>query len=257
MITVKNLIFQYYKGNRKVLDDLTFDVEPGSVNVLLGLNGCGKTTLIKLMAGLLEASSGQILYDNKSLKNIPISERSKIFAYVSQRVTYNDDFLVKDYLTYGFANMLKFYETPKEEHLKKVDNIAKKLNIEHLLNKKMNQLSGGEKQIVTIATAILQDTPIILLDEPTSALDLKNQNLVLSLLKEISKDGKTIIFSSHNPNHALFLEANVLLMSEGKIIIEGASESIIKKEILRKVYGELLCFSYELPYNEVSFKNNN
>ena len=121
----------------------------------------------------------------------------------------------------------------------------------------MNQLSGGEKQIVTIATAILQDTPIILLDEPTSALDLKNQNLVLSLLKEISKDGKTIIFSSHNPNHALFLEANVLLMSEGKIIIEGASESIIKKEILRKVYGELLCFSYELPYNEVSFKNNN
>ena len=120
----------------------------------------------------------------------------------------------------------------------------------------MEHLSGGERQVVMIAASILQDTPIILLDEPTSALDLKNQNMVLTLLKEISKEGKTIILSSHNPNHALFLESNVILLNEGKILEEGHSNKIIKVDILEKVYGETLCYSKDLEYQEVSFKKN-
>lgn len=254
MIQIKNLSFQYCKGSKKVLDDLSFEIQSGTVNVLLGLNGCGKTTLIKTMAGLIMPNTGEILYNGISLKKISIKDRSKVFSYVAQKSMNSDDFFVKDYLTYGFVNLLKFYELPKPDQLNMVKKISQKLKIEHLLDKKMGQLSGGERQIITIAVAIIQDTPIIILDEPTSALDLKNQNLVLSVLSEISKEGKTIILSSHNPNHALFLNANVLLMNHGKIVRYGLSSEIINTEVLRDIYGESLCLSEELSYKEVSFK---
>lgn len=257
MIRIKNLNFNYDKGTKKVINNSSVKIEKGTINILLGLNGCGKTTLIKLLSGLLEPTSGEIFYDNRLLKDISIKERSKIFSYVSQKSINSDDFNVKDYLTYGVVNSLKFYEHPKYEHEKEVLKVSKKLNIEHLLDKKIGQLSGGEKQIITIAAAIIQNTPVIILDEPTSALDLKNQNSVLSLLKEIAKDGKTIILSSHNPNHALFLNANVLLMNNGTIIKSGQSNEVIKKEQLKEIYGNSLCYSNELPYNEISFNEFN
>ena len=120
MIIIKNLNFNYYKGTKKVIDNLSVKIEKGTINILLGLNGCGKTTLIKLLSGLLEPTSGEIFYDNRLLKDISIKERSKIFSYVSQKSINSDDFNVKDYLTYGVVNTLKFYEQPKDEHEKDV-----------------------------------------------------------------------------------------------------------------------------------------
>ena len=253
MITIKNLLFNYSNREKPVINDLSFEIHPGKVYVLLGLNGCGKTTLIKLLAGLYKPTSGIIEYNNQDLQSIKINERSKLFSYVSQKGINNDDYNVKDYLTYGYANSLKFYESPKQEQVSQVNEIAKKFHIENLLNKKIGQLSGGEKQIVMIASSIIQNTEIILLDEPTSALDLKNQNLVLSALKDISSNGKTIIFSSHNPNHALFLDADVLLMNDGKITKSGSSNEIIDIESLNEIYGKNLCYSKDLGYNEISF----
>ena len=222
--------------------------------MLLGLNGCGKTTLIKLLAGLLKEDEGTIKYNDTDLNLISIKERSKIFSYVPQKSFGADDFLVRDYLTYGFVNELKFYESPKKEHLEKVIEISKELGISHLLDKKMGKISGGERQIVTIASCLLQDTPIILLDEPTSALDLKNQHLVLNLLNKISNEGKTIILSSHNPNHALYLKSNVALMNNGRIVKEGLWNELIETESLKEIYGDEICYSNELSYKEISFK---
>ena len=213
-IDIKNLSFKYNKGLDNTIKDLTYSIADGTIVVLLGLNGCGKTTLIKLLAGLLTFEDGQIEYNGNDLRKISIKDRSKFFSYVPQKTYIADDFYVRDYLTYGFVNSLKFYETPKKEQLEKVEVISKELGISYLLDKKMGKISGGERQIVTIASCILQDTPIILLDEPTSALDLKNQNIVLSLLKKITEEGKTIILSSHNPNHALFLKSRVALMDK-------------------------------------------
>ena len=253
-INVQHLSYKYPSGKDNVIKDLNLSIEDGTITVLLGLNGCGKTTFIKLLAGLLKADSGEILYADKNVFGLSMKERSKIFAYVPQKTYSADDYFVKDYLTYGFINSLKFYQTPSNEQLAKVQDIAEKLSITHLLSKKMGQISGGERQIVSIASCLLQDTPIILLDEPTSALDLKNQNIVLSLLREITKDGKTIILSSHNPNHALFLESNVVLMDKGTIIKQGTSKDIVKVEVLKEIYGNNICLSENLIYKEISFK---
>lgn len=249
--------FKYGKKLSNILEDVSFEVEDSSIYVLLGLNGCGKTTLIKVLAGLLPYSKGSIKYGELELSNIKIRDRSKIFAYVPQKISAGDDVIVRDYLAYGFVNKLKFYERPKITQLEKIKEISEEVGITNLLDKQMNRISGGERQIVTIASCILQDTPIILLDEPMSALDLKNQNLVLSLLKKISSEGKTIVLSSHNPNHALFLNSNAILLNKGKVVESGLAKEIIKVELLKSIYGDEVCESSQLDYSEISFKSAN
>jgi len=255
-IKTSNLSFKYDKKAKDlVLNSINLEITEGTINVLLGLNGCGKSTLLKLLAGLEKPLSGSIYYDDEDLQKIKIRERAKKFAYVPQQAYVTSDVPVRQYLSFGTTNTLAFYEHPGKEEFKIVDKTAKQLNIEYLLGKNLGEISGGELQIVLIACALIQNTEIILLDEPTSALDLKNQNKVLSLLKSIAKkDKKTIIISSHNPNHALFLNANVILLDKGTIIDEGSARNIINKEKLSSIYGDQLCLSKDLDYDEVSFK---
>ena len=254
MIDVKNLSFRYQRKGKLVLDELIFSCEKGTVNVLIGLNGSGKTTLIKTIAGLLENYQGEVYIDGRNLKELSIKERAKRMAYVSQRSNAVDDFPVLDYLLFGTVNKMNFYQSPKEEDKKKVLDCAEEFGITHLLDKKLGEISGGERQIVSICGAIVQDTDLIILDEPTSALDIKNQNKVLSLIKKIAKEqGKTFILSSHNPNHALYLESNVVLLKDGRILKEGQASEIITTDILKNIYGENIEYSKNLPYQEVSF----
>lgn len=255
MIEVKNFSFKYQRKGKLVLDKLNFSCEKGTVNVLIGLNGSGKTTLIKTIAGLLENYQGEVYIGDKNLKELSIKERAKRMAYVSQRSNSVDDFPVLDYLLFGTVSKMNFYQSPKEEDKKKVLDCAEEFGITHLLDKKLGEISGGERQIVSICGAIVQDTDLIILDEPTSALDIKNQNKVLSLIKKIAKEqGKTFILSSHNPNHALFLEGGVFVLKNGEIVISGDAKNIITVENLKEVYGENVCYSSELPYPEISFK---
>ena len=254
MIDVKELSFQYQRKGKLVLDKLNFSCEKGTVNVLIGLNGSGKTTLIKTIAGLLENYQGEVFIDGENLKSLSIKERAKKMAYVSQRSNAVEDFPVLDYLLFGTVNKMNFYQSPKEEDKKKVLDCAKQFGIMHLIDKKLGEISGGERQIVSICAAIVQDTNLVILDEPTSALDIKNQHAVLSIIKKIAKEqGKTFILSSHNPNHSLYLDSNVFLLKSGTIVAQGRAEDIINIEALKTVYGDDICYSVELPYKEISF----
>ena len=255
-IEVKDLSFRYRKNSKNVLDNLSFAIEKGVVNVLIGLNGSGKTTLIKTLAGLFDNYIGEILLNGKNLREIKIKERAKIISYVAQRNTSVDDFLVREYLLFGRVNKLNFYSSPKKEDEEEMIKCAQRFNITHLLDKKLGEISGGERQIVSICSAIIQNTEVVILDEPTSALDIKNQHKVLSIIKEIASEQKrTFILSSHNPNHALFLDSKVMLLQNGKIAMSGDSKDTIVKEKLSEVYGENICYSSELPYNEITFKS--
>lgn len=254
MIDVKELSFKYQRKGKLVLDKLNFSCEKGTVNVLIGLNGSGKTTLIKILAGLLENYQGEVFIDGENLRELSIKERAKKMAYVAQRSNAVDDFPVLDYLLFGTVNKMNFYQSPKEEDKKKVLDCAGEFGITYLLDKKLGEISGGERQIVSICAAIVQDTNLVILDEPTSALDIKNQNKVLSLIKKIAREqGTTFILSSHNPNHALYLEGNVVLLKDGKILKEGKASEIITIDILKNIYGDNIEYSKNLPYQEVSF----
>ena len=255
-IKISNLCFKYDKKSKEnTLSDINLDIKSGTINVLLGLNGSGKTTLLKLLAGLEKANEGTIEYGEREINSISIKDRSKIFAYVPQHSNVTADIPVFDYLTFGTANTLNFYESPKKEQFDLVDKIAERLNIKHLLKKNIGEISGGERQIVLIACALIQSTPVILLDEPTSALDIKNQHLVLSTLKEIISEGKTIILSSHNPNHSLYLNSNAILINKGIIKEEGPAKELICVDKLREIYGDAVCVSKDLDYDEITFKD--
>ena len=255
-IKTSNLSFKYDKKAAKpVLNSINLEIKEGTVNVLLGLNGCGKTTLIKLLAGLEKPTEGTIFYDGQDLQTIRIKERAKKFSYVPQQANVTNDVPVRQYLSYGTTNTLAFYEHPGKEEMKLVEDTSEKLHITHLLDKNLGEISGGELQTVLIACSLIQNTPIMLLDEPTSALDMKNQNLVLSILRDIAKEqNKTIILSSHNPNHALFLDSNVVLIHDGVVREEGPAKELIKVEKLVPIYGDHVCVSKDLGYEEISFK---
>ena len=120
----------------------------------------------------------------------------------------------------------------------------------------MDRLSGGERQIVMICRAFIQGSRIIVLDEPLSALDFVNQNKVLKLLKDISGKGKTIIFTTHNPNHALFLDANVVFLSNKQIVAKGRAREVLSLTLLNDVYEHSIGMSKDQPYEEFSVKND-
>ena len=254
-IKINNVSFKYNKkALEPTLNNINLEIVDGTINVLLGLNGCGKTTLLKLLAGLEKPLSGTIYYGEDELSTISIKKRSQTFSYVPQHSYIVGDIPVYDYLLFGTTNTLAFYQTPGEKEMQKVYDVSERLGITYLLDKKIGEVSGGERQIVFIACALIQDAPIILLDEPTSALDIKNQNKVLNVLKEISKEGRTIILSSHNPNHALFLDSKVILMNKGGVASVGDAKDLITVEKLISIYGEHVCYSNELGYKEISFK---
>ena len=253
MLKVNNLNFSYSKNNEDTLKDISFELDNNKIYVILGLNGCGKTTLLRLLNGFYKPKSGEILINDVNLNKYSIKERSKLFSLVAQ--TLYIDYLnmtVGNYLELSFINKTKFYENNAKKYLQNIKDMLIKFNIENLLNKQVNELSGGQKQLIEICATLLQDTPIIYFDEPTSALDLKNAENVLSLIKQTSKD-KTIILTSHNPNHALYLNCEVILMGKGSIIEIGHAKDIITLEKLKPIYGDKIKYSDLLEYKEISF----
>ncbi|WP_412031794.1 ABC transporter ATP-binding protein [Metamycoplasma buccale] len=259
LLETKNLTFSYNK-KCNILEDINLSCHENQIVTLLGLNGSGKTTLLKLLAGLINKYDGEILVDNLSIKKISIKNRATKISYVSQLQSYLEDFIVKDFVLFSKLNKLKFIQNPTKNDEEEIFNYAKKLQIDYLLNKKLAELSGGEKQIISIFCALIQDTKIILMDEPTSALDIKNQYKILSLIKGLARqNNKLFIISTHNPNHALYLNSYVYILKDHKIYREGNAKEIINKDILEKVYDNNICYSNELEYNEISFqdtKNN-
>ena len=245
----------YYEKGRPVLNGFSMACAEGSVNAIMGSNGCGKTTAIKIMAGMMRPMDGKVMFDGKDIHSLSDRERSAYIAYVKQHSNHISDYSVDDYLLFSSVNTLGPFEEPGKEEHDRVEECLHRLGITELASKRVGQLSGGQRQLVNICAALVQDSKVILLDEPTSALDMINENLVLKQLRKMASDtGKTIIFSTHDPNHALYLDANVFLMKDGKVIDSGPSRTIVDKHHLRPVYGDGLCYSDELDYREVSYR---
>ena len=225
-----------------------------TINVILGLNGSGKTTLIKLMTGVLSAPKDAIFIDQTDATQFSSSELSKKISYVPQSISDDNDFLVRDYLTFGRMNKIKFYSAPKEEDFKKAIDVANELQIQHLLGRKMNELSGGQRQLVVIARAVVQDADVILMDEPTSSIDYQYIDRFIRYLNVLKERGKTIIFSCHNPSIPLLLNANVFVLADGQLKYSGEARTLLNQETLCRIYDCEFVSTSELPYNEYSIK---
>ena len=252
MIQVDNLCFSY-ENKEMVLKHLTLTVEKNSLCFIMGINGSGKTTLLKNMMGFLLPQSGRIQIAGVDVFTVNRHDLSRIVSYVPQAINLNTDFSVMDYLSLGRTPHLGLIAKMTKKDFEIIDQYSVRLGVRQYLEMPFNNLSGGQKQMVAVAKSLVQDTPLIILDEPMSALDIGKQVDLLKLLYELAEEGKTIVLTTHNPNHALSLKSTSCFLKEGQIAALGKSQDIIKEELLQTIYGKNISLDHGLKTDSVVF----
>ena len=239
VVEIKNLSFSYEK-NKAVLRELDLTIQENSIVAILGKNGCGKSTLLDCIIGCNEYKKGEILIDDKNIKDLSSKELAKKVAYISQNTIINIDYTVLEFILFGRNCHLAFGSSPNSKDYEIAKSNARKLGISHLLSKDINKLSGGERQLAFIARALTQESQIIIMDEPTASLDYGNQLRLFEIIEELKNEGKTIIFTTHNPEHVKLLNCIVVVIEDGKIQTSGIASEIITEDLLVSVYGEII-----------------
>ena len=221
----------------ETLKNISFSADKGDFVCVLGCNGCGKTTLFKCLLGIYKVQKGQILIDNKDIKKFSTKELAKEIAYIPQAHIPSFNYKVVDAVLMGRNAYVDSFKSPKQADVDKAHEALRRLNIEYLAEKGYGEISGGERQLVLIARALTQNSKILLMDEPTSNLDYGNQMLVLKEVSKLSKDGYTVIMSTHNPDHAFMFASKTVIIKDGKVIEEGKPLEVMDNEVLKSVYN--------------------
>jgi multiple sugar transport system ATP-binding protein len=205
------------------LDDISFDIKDGEFFVLLGPTGAGKTTTLRVIAGLGQQDAGSVLFDGQPIDDLPPSDRD--VALVFQQYSLYPTMSVYDNLAFPLRSPLR--RTSEEEIRKKVEETAEKLRISHLLTRKTAHLSGGEMQRVSIGRAIVRSPRIFLMDEPLSNLDAKLREALRIELQHLQKtQASTTLFVTHDQIEALTMADRIAILNEGKIMQVGTPEDI-------------------------------
>ena len=222
-IKIKNLYKNYKRF--EAVKNLNFEIKKGSITGLLGPNGCGKTTTIGMILGLIRPTKGEVLINNKDIEieknRINVLEKMN---FISPYVELPKKLSVKENLiVYG-----KMYEVKNLQN--RINTLSNDLNLENFLNKKTGELSSGQKNRVSLAKSLINNPEILLLDEPTASLDPDTGDYVRSYIENYAKkNNTTILLASHNMSEVERLCENIMMMKQGKIIDEGTCEELIFK----------------------------
>lgn len=234
---IRNLTFEYPSGDRKVLDNAELNLDKGEILCILGPNGAGKTTLLNCMAGLLKPQAGSISLCGNDLDKMKPKEIARLVGYVPQIHTPAFDYRVIDFVLMGRAPLTGTFSRPGHDDEQLCMDVLKSMNIDHLAGKSYLNISGGERQQVLIARAIAAQPEVVLFDEPTAHLDYGNQHRVLKRVRDMAKEGFSVVITTHNPDHALMLGDKAAIVSKNGTITQGNCDNIITEEKLRDVYG--------------------
>lgn len=236
MLKVENLFFSY--NQKPLLNNITLHIKDKENVALIGPNGSGKSTLVKLIAGLLAYNQGTIEVSGQTLANQNRKILARRMAYVPQNVDVKFNFSVYDVVEMG---RFPYSETLIQHDplgAKIVKNAIEKMGLTDLVDRNFSELSGGEKQRTVIASALAQESKILLLDEPTSALDLKHQQEIYKLLKELcNEENKTVLVVTHDVNLAAQYCDRLILLNDGKIVRDGTPEEVLKFPVIEEIYG--------------------
>ncbi|MEA4923812.1 MAG: ABC transporter ATP-binding protein [Syntrophomonadaceae bacterium] len=235
MLELTNVSCGY--GKRIIVRDISFTVKSGKFVCILGPNGCGKTTLLKTVLGILQPFSGAIMLGGRNISCMRESELGQLIGYIPQVHTPPFPFSVLDVVLMGRTPHLSALAMPGKKDKEIAAAALDELNITYLKDQKYTRISGGERQLVLIARALAQQPRMLVMDEPTSSLDFGNQNNVLEKMSQLSRKGMSILMVTHNPDHALFCADKVVMMKDGNMLKKGLPEEIVSEESIQDIYN--------------------
>ena len=237
MMELKNLTAGY--GDREVLHGVSARFETGVNYCVLGPNGCGKTTLVRAVAGLIP-STGAVEVDGVPLRHMKRREIAARIAVMNQLTAIYFPYTVYETVLLGRYQQMRgrFFNRAGAEDRARVEECLASVGLDGLRDRRIDELSGGQRQMVFLAQVLAQDPEIILLDEPTNHLDVRHQLELIGYLQRWAADGRhTVIGVLHDINLALRLTENVLLMREGRIAARGVFREVADAALLREIYG--------------------
>lgn len=227
----------------KALENVTLTIRSGELTFVIGPNGAGKTTLLKTIAGLISPSKGAVYIDGKALSSLSPKELGRLIALIDPHISRTIPSTVLEFLLtarYPHSPTMSF--GIKSEDLEAIDRVSRQLNIAHLLNRRLDQVSSGELQRITIARAIIQEPRVLLLDEPSAFLDIRYRLEVLEHVKRVMKERDLVtLIAVHDLYLASLYADKVVVMDKGVIVAVGTPSEAMSRETLERVYRVKLC----------------
>ena len=225
-------------AGRRLLDAVDVRVEPGELLAVLGPNGVGKTTLLRAIVGLHPSASGRIALDGVNVADLNSVQRALRVALVTSDEVLLDALLVRDVVAIGRFPHHRWWEWNKtRDDENAVDSALAALDLESFADRLFWTLSSGERQRVWIALGLAQQTPVLLLDEPTSHLDARVAHEILSLLRRLARDGKSVVCVLHDLNDAAAYADRIALLGDGRLQTVGTPDEVLASDVLDRTFG--------------------
>lgn len=235
-LTVEDITFGY-DSEHNVLEHLSFSYDSPEVLCILGSNGMGKSTLLQCIIGAFQTSAGSITVDGVPVGNYKARDFARKIAYIPQSHTPSFAYKVIDIVTMGRTSRIGYLANPSDDDVALAHEQLDYLGVGHLAEKPYTDISGGERQLVMIASALTQEPELMVLDEPTAHLDFGNQYKFVELVEKLRERNMGVLMTTHFPDHALMLGSKTAVLSGGRIIAEGLAHEVITDDSMRELYG--------------------
>ena len=236
IIECGNIAFSY--NGARVLDGIDFSISPGQMVGILGANGAGKSTLLKILSGLLHPNSGVTKYRDKELSKLGRNELAKRLAYIPQDPVFAFPFTVTETVLMGRAPYIGRFEFERDSDRDIAERAMDTVGITHLKDRLISRVSAGERQLASLARALVQEPEIMILDEPATFLDVRHRTEIMNILVSLKEQsGISIVAATHDIFSALYYFEEIKILKDGKVFAEGPIETVVTEENLSLAYG--------------------